>query len=210
MQLIRSLITPRPKWAELDDRELLDALNRGEEAALDELVARKTQPLLNMVSRMVGDLEEARDVVQVTFLRLWQHRDRYDPKWAPNTWIYRIASNLAIDHLRARRTRSDAEQPLTVHLRQVGGGDTEAPRGLDRLQHREIERIFHELAENLGEKQRQAFILREIEGLDSDEVAQIIGCRPSTVRNHVFAARRALRLALQDRYPEYLPKEDTE
>jgi RNA polymerase sigma-70 factor (ECF subfamily) len=205
VRLIRSLLPSRPRWAELDDRELLAALARNEEAALEELVARKTQPLLSMVSRMVHDLEEARDVVQVTFLRLWEHRDRYDPKWAPNTWIYRIASNLAIDHLRSRRTRQDSEEPLTVHLRQVGG-DGEMPRTLDRLQHREIDEIFRELSQELGEKQRQAFILREIEGLESDEVAEILGCRPSTVRNHVFSARRALQQALSERYPEYLPE----
>lgn len=209
MQLIRSLLTSRPRVAELDDRELLEALAQGEETALDEIVARKTQPLLAMVTRMVGDLEEARDVVQVTFLRLWEHRDRYDPKWAPNTWIYRIASNLAIDHLRARRTRSSSEEPLTVHLRQIAGGEGATQRGLDGLQQREIERIFHELAADLGDKQRQAFVLREIEGLESHEVAAIIGCRPSTVRNHVFSARRALQQALELRYPEYLPKEGT-
>jgi RNA polymerase sigma-70 factor (ECF subfamily) len=204
VRLIRSILSNRPRWAEVDDRELLAGLARSDESALDELVARKTQALLHMVVRMVGDEEEARDVVQVTFLRLWENRDKYDPQWAPNTWIYRIASNLAIDHIRARRTRDAGEEPLTHHLRQIGGGE-EAPRGLDRLQHRELERIFRELCADLSEKQRMAFILREIEGLESDEVAAILGCRASTVRNHVFSARRTLRAALEVRYPEYLP-----
>lgn len=207
MRLIRSILASRPAWADLDDRALLAGLARGDESALDELVARKTQPLLQMVSRMVSDEEEARDIVQVTFLRLWENRERYDSRWAPNTWIYRIASNLAIDHIRSRRSRDANEEPIKVHLRQIHGGEESGSHGLDRLQHREIGRIFEELAADLGEKQRLAFVLREIEGLASDEVAAILGCRPSTVRNHVFTARRALRQALEEHYPEYLPRE---
>ena len=99
----------REEMRQASDRDLLFALREGEEPALDELIDRKTNALVQMVYRMLGDREEARDIVQITFFRLWEHRDRFDQRWSPNTWIYRIATNLAIDHLRSRRSRQRSQ-----------------------------------------------------------------------------------------------------
>jgi RNA polymerase sigma-70 factor (ECF subfamily) len=187
--------------AEASDRDLLLALRDGDEDALGELIGRKTKPLLQLVSRILGDLEEARDVVQVTFFKVWENRCKFDERWSPNTWIYRIASNLAIDHLRARRSRERVHEPVRQHLRQVADG--RAHRDLSRLQQSEVGTIFRELAAALSEKQRMVFLLREVEGMSSPEVAVILGCRESTVRNHLFNARRFLRAELSRRYPEY-------
>jgi RNA polymerase sigma-70 factor (ECF subfamily) len=191
-------------WAEVSDRELLLAVRDGDEAALDELIGRKTRPLLQLVARILGDIEEARDVVQVTFFKVWENRRKFDERWSPNTWIYRIASNLAIDHLRARRSRERSHEPVRQHLRQVA--DSRAHRDLSRLQQGEVAAIFRELAGALSEKQRAVFLLREVEGLSSPEVAAILACRESTVRNHLFNARKLLRGELLRRYPEYVSR----
>jgi RNA polymerase sigma-70 factor (ECF subfamily) len=188
-------------WAEASDRDLLFALRQDDEAALDELIGRKTKPLLQLVSRILGDLEEARDVVQVTFFKVWENRRKFDERWSPNTWIYRIASNLAIDHLRSRRSRERSQEPVRQHLRQVADG--RAHHDLSRIQQSEVAAIFRELAAALSEKQRMVFLMREVEGLSSPEVAGILGCRESTVRNHLFNARKYLRGELLRRYPEY-------
>jgi RNA polymerase sigma-70 factor (ECF subfamily) len=140
-------------------------------------------------------------VVQVTFFKVWENRRKFDARWSPNTWIYRIASNLAIDHLRSRRSREKSHEPVRQHLRQVA--DSRAQRDLSRLQQTEVAAIFRELSTGLSEKQRMVFLLRELEGLSSLEVAEIIGCRESTVRNHLFNARKYLRKELLRRYPEY-------
>ncbi len=89
------------------DRELLERLRGGDERALDELVERKARPLLQLARRILGDSEEARDVVQLTFIRAWQNREKFNRRWSPNTWLYRIATNLAID-------RCGPEPPGTV------------------------------------------------------------------------------------------------
>jgi RNA polymerase sigma-70 factor, ECF subfamily len=193
--------SPRPSWAEMSDRDLLLAVRDGSEAALNELIGRKTKPLLQLAGRILGDLEEARDVVQVTFFKVWENRLRFDDRFSPNTWIYRIASNLAIDHLRSRRSREKCAEPVRQHLRQVADG--RAQRDLSRLQQGEVAAIFKELSTGLSEKQRLVFLLREIEGLSSLEVAEVVGCRESTVRNHLFNARKLLRRELIKRYPEY-------
>jgi RNA polymerase sigma-70 factor (ECF subfamily) len=191
----------RAAWPELGDRELLAAVRAGDEAAMGELIGRKTKPLLQLVFRILGDLEEARDVVQITFFKVWENRAKFDERWSPNTWIYRIASNLAIDHLRSRRSRERHQEPTRQHLRQVTDGRTQPD--MTRLQQGEIATIFRELSTGLSEKQRLAFLLREIEGLSSPEVAAVLGCRESTVRNHLFNARKHLRTELARRYPEY-------
>ena len=192
---------------EASDKELLWALRDGDETALDELIARKTEPLLKLAYRIVNDAEEARDIVQVTFLRLWQHRDRFDERWSPNTWIYRIATNLAIDHLRSRRSRQRSLEPMRLHLQ--GALDSRARRQRASLHEGEVMAIFHQLAAGLTEKQRTVFLLREVEGMSSREVAKIVGCRESTVRNHLFNARKYLRRELLERYPEYAPRDWT-
>jgi RNA polymerase sigma-70 factor, ECF subfamily len=207
LELVVSNRAARPQWRELSDRDLLLAMRDGgsgaaaDEAALNELIDRKTRPLLQLAQRILGDAEEARDVVQVTFFKVWENRRKFDDRWSPNTWIYRIASNLAIDHLRARRSREKGSEPVRQHLRQVADGRSQ--RDLSRLEQGEVAGIFRELATGLSEKQRLVFLLREVEGLSSQEVAEIAGCRESTVRNHLFNARKQLRRELVRRYPEY-------
>ncbi|HPA96513.1 MAG TPA: RNA polymerase sigma factor [Thermoanaerobaculia bacterium] len=199
--LVYSATRHRATLAEASDRELLAALATGDEAALQELIARKSRPLLQLTGRLLGDAEEAKDVVQLTFLRLWEHRDRYDERWSPNTWIYRIATNLAIDHWRSRKSRERGQEPFRLHL--LRRGEAAAGGQLAALEESEVGAIFRELAAGLSERQRLVFLLREIEGLSSQEVAAIAGCEESTVRNHLFNARKVLRRELVRRYPEY-------
>jgi RNA polymerase sigma-70 factor (ECF subfamily) len=200
-QLAFSRNRHRDQLRELSDKELLLLLQKDDESALDEIIERKMAPLIKTVQRILGDLEESRDIVQVTFFRLWEHRDRFDARWSPNTLIYRIATNLAIDHLRSRQSRQRATEPVRLHIQSAH--DERSRRDRTRIQEGEVMAIFEELAADLTEKQRVVFILREIEGLPSKEVAEIAGCRESTVRNHLFNARKVLRQSLASRYPEY-------
>ena len=152
-------------------------------------------------ARILGDDEEARDIAQLAFVRAWENLSRYDATWSFSTWLYRIASNLAIDVLRSRGSR---DRTHAAHLRLVG--DSVGPSAPRDLAEGEVRRIFAELTEVLTPTQRAAFVLREVEGLATDEVAQALGCSEATVRNHVFQARVTLRRELAARYPEYLPR----
>lgn len=195
----------RQERAELRDQtdlELIEAMQSDSELALDELIQRKAAQLVNLVSRVVGDAEEARDIVQVAFLRVWENRSRFNRRWSPNTWIYRIATNLAIDHRRSKMTRDRAIHPGGGLLRRV---EDQPQRTLIELEESEIGAVFERIAEGLTEKQRVTFLLRGLEGLSSREVGKILGCRASTVRNHLLAARKKLRHELQRLYPEYAP-----
>ncbi len=186
---------------EHDDRQLAALARGGDEAAFAALVRRHQAGVRRCAARILGDQEEARDIAQLAFVRAWENLAKYDAAWAFSTWVYRIASNLAIDVLRSRDSR---DRTHAAHLRLVG--DSVSPTAQRDLAEGEVRRIFAELAQLLTPMQRAAFVMREVEGMGTDEVAGALGCSEATVRNHVFQARATLRKALAARYPEYLPK----
>jgi RNA polymerase sigma-70 factor (ECF subfamily) len=198
-----------PAGAPAEERSSDQALERslagraagGDPDAFAELVLRRTPGVLAFLRRLLGDAEDARDVAQLTFVRVWENLDRYDPAWAFSTWLFRIAGNLAIDALRARGTRQRTE---AESFRLVKGARSVEPDGPALLAEGEVRRVFESCAGVLSEKQRLVFVLREFEDKESREVAQILGCRESTVRNHLFQARRLLRVEIRKRFPEFV------
>ena len=187
----------------VDDRELVRAARDGDEDAFADLVRRHSGGLHRSVARVVLDDAEAWDVVQMAFIRAWQRLDRYNPKWSFATWLYRIGTNLAIDVVRSRTSRLNAHRAGGEHQLRLVGSNDEPP---DRLGHEEVDGILRELVEELTPQQRTAFVLREVEGLETAEVAEILGCSVATVRNHVFQARKTLRREVERRFPEYVPE----
>ncbi len=211
------------------DRELMARSRAGETEAFRALFERKHRRVYLIAYQILGNPSQAEEVVQDVFLALWQHLDRYRPRFAVDTWLTRIATNRAIDVWRAqRREHPTAEQPrgkeghaTTGEIASgmssaaapaaggsLAGGRSEAGRNGDPeavARWHEVQAIWNELAELLPPQQRAAFVLREIEEAPTREVASILGCSASTVRSHVAEARRTLQAALSDRYPELLP-----
>jgi RNA polymerase sigma-70 factor (ECF subfamily) len=186
----------------MNDPQWIQSAREGDERAFAELVRRHSGGLHRAVARILADDAEAWDVVQMAFLKAWQKLDRYDPKYSFTTWLYRIGTNLAIDLLRSRTSRERAHKAGTEHrLRVVGSGESAGARADSG----EADDILRELVGVLTPQQRSAFVLREMEGLETAEVADVLGCSATTVRNHIFQARKALRRELRDRFPEYLP-----
>jgi len=186
----------------MNDLQWIQSAKKGDEDAYAELVRRHSAGLHRAVARILADDTEAWDVVQMAFLKAWQKLDRYDSRYSFTTWLYRIGTNLAIDLLRSRTSRERAHKAGTEHrLRLVGNGEG---AGL-RAESQEADGILRQLVGVLTPQQRSAFVLREMEGLETAEVADVLGCSATTVRNHIFQARKALRRELKARFPEYLP-----
>jgi RNA polymerase sigma-70 factor (ECF subfamily) len=186
----------------MNDREWIRGALEGDEEAFAQLVRRHSGGLHRAVARILADDTEAWDVVQMAFLKAWQRLDRYNPRYSFTTWIYRIGTNLAIDLIRSRSSRERAHKAGTEHrLRLVGSGES---AGL-RADGHEADGILRQIVEVLTPQQRSAFVLREMEGMETAEVAEVLGCSATTVRNHIFQARKALREEMRNRYPEYLP-----
>ena len=186
----------------VNDLQWVQSAKKGDEDAYAQLVRRHSGGLHRAVARILADETEAWDVVQMAFLKAWQKLDRYNPRYSFSTWLYRIGTNLAIDLIRSRTSRERAHKAGTEHrLRLVGTGESTGARA-DRS---ETDNVLQQLVGVLTSQQRSAFVLREMEGLETAEVAEVLGCSATTVRNHIFQARKALRRELRERFPEYLP-----
>jgi RNA polymerase sigma-70 factor (ECF subfamily) len=160
----------------MDDREVVRAARGGDEDAFAQLVRRHSGGLHRTVARVVRDDAEAWDVVQMAFIRAWQRLDSYDPRWSFATWLYRIGTNIAIDLVRSRASRHNAHRAGTEHHLRLVGGVEEAS---SRMDHQEVDGILRELVEVLTPQQRTAFVLREVEGMDTAEVRYPISRRGS-------------------------------
>ncbi|MEK7282605.1 MAG: RNA polymerase sigma factor [Acidobacteriota bacterium] len=178
----------------MDEQDLIRLAAEGDLEAFERLVERKRERVFWIACHIVGDRELARDVTQEVFLRLYRVIRRFRSGGRFDAWLHRIATNLSIDLLRHERPHRE-----TVALEEVREGGVAS----ETAQRRDIRRIFVTLSSLLSRKQRLAFVLREIEGLSTGEVAEILKTRESTVRNHVLQARRILQEELRRRYPEY-------
>ena len=186
----------------MTDRDWVRSAQDGDEEAFAQLVRRHSGGLHRAVARILADDTEAWDVVQMAYLKAWQRLDRYNPRYSFSTWLYRIGTNLAIDLLRSRSSRERTHKAHTEHrLRLVGAGEGAG----SRVDSSEADRILSQIVGVLTPQQRSAFVLREMQGLDTAEVAEVLGCSATTVRNHIFQARKALRREMRARFPEYLP-----
>ncbi len=202
MELVYSQRQKRQESAELPDRDLAIQARGGDMVAFETLVTRKTSAVVSLARRVVGNSEDARDVAQMVFLRVWNEIHRYDEKYSFNTWLYRIATNLAIDFLRSSRSRERAHG-ATLHIVREREESTasEATRSAEDA---ELTRLFETVSGRLSEKQKAAFVLREMQDCDTREIAEILGCGESTVRNHLFNARKILRREIGRLFPEFL------
>jgi len=202
MELVYSERLERKGLTEQPDRDLAIQARGGDMLSFETLVSRKTPAVVSLARRVVGNVEDARDVAQMVFLRVWKEIHRYDDKYSFNTWLYRIATNLSIDFLRSARSREKAHG-ATLHL--VREREESTAAGATRsAEDRELARLFETVSGRLSEKQKAAFVLREMEELETRDIAEILGCGESTVRNHLFNARRILRKEMARLYPEFL------
>lgn len=200
----------------MDEKDLIRRSAGGDLAAFEALVQERRERVFWIAYHVVGDHELARDVAQEVFLRLFRVMRRFRSGGRFDAWLYRITVNLGIDALRRERPHREAvplERPAggpgpgpRTEAEAVAGAPGppagESPTG-ETLRQREVRRIFAELSSLLGRKQRAAFILREIEGLSTEEVAAVLRTRASTVRNHILQARRILQEEMRRRFPEY-------
>lgn len=188
-----------------DEAQLIEAAAEGDRAAFAELVRLKRERVVRTARRIVGNAEDALDVAQAVFLKLWQGLGSFDRSRRFDTWMYRVTANTAIDLLRTR-----GAVPPAAPLPEEGSGHEPAAPARDADRALDLGRLaeaFRRLSADLAPQQRAVFVLRDIEGLPTDEVAAILGVAGSTVRNHLMQARRTLRAGLRRDYPDLVPDE---
>jgi RNA polymerase sigma-70 factor, ECF subfamily len=194
LRLMKDSLEP----TEPDDRQLVQSILAGDSEAFESLVRRKTGKVYSLCYRVIGNAEDAKDVAQLVFLKLWENLAKYDAAYAFDTWLYRMVTNVAIDWLRSRQSRDAAVNSTLRLVKLVEDADQSIS-----LQRKEIEAVFNDVSASLSPKQKAIFVMKEMEDLPSVEISRILGCRESTVRNHLFNARKIMQQQLRRRYPEY-------
>ncbi len=189
---------PTKETVEPDDRQLVETIRGGDPDAFEVLVRRKTSKVYSLCYRIIGNSEDAKDISQLVFIKLWENLEKYDPQYAFDTWLYRMVTNVAIDFMRNKQSRENA---VNSNLRLVKTS-SDAEQGTI-VQRKEVESVFNSVAQVLSPKQKTIFVMNQMDDLSSSEIAKVLGCRESTVRNHLFNARKLMQQQLRKRFPEY-------
>ncbi len=189
-----------PMRAEAGDIALVRRVQKGDKAAFDALVLKYQHKVLKLVQRYVRNPAEAEDIAQEAFIKAYRALPAFRGDSAFYTWLYRIAINTAKNALVAARRRPisydlDLQDSSQVHL-QARLADTETPEGLALTD--EIRRTVNEAIEALPEDLRTAIVLREVEGLSYEEIANTMECPVGTVRSRIFRAREAIDRSLRE------------
>ena len=190
------------------EAELLAGLQAGDAAAYRQMVEQNSAQVYSVALSLVGDEQEAEDVLQETFLSAFEALDRFEGRSKLSTWLYRIAYNASLMRLRKKgrmttfsldqphRAEVEREQPLSRHL--VDWTTLPDDQLLTAEARQEMDRAIAELPETL----RVTFVLRDIQGLSGAETADVLGITVQAVKNRLHRARLRLRDRLSDYFAE--------
>jgi RNA polymerase sigma-70 factor, ECF subfamily len=176
------------------DQQLVQRVQAGDKSAFNLLVLKYQHRVLKLVGRFVSDAAEAEDVAQDAFLKAYRALASFRGESAFYTWLYRIAINTAKNALVANRRRPvdfnlDLQDP-EQYERQARLKDEDTPEGV--LLTDEIREVVERAMEQLPEDLRRAIVLRELEGMSYEEIAEAMDCPVGTVRSRIFRAREAI------------------
>lgn len=182
--------------------DLVERAKAGDRPAFGQLVEVYQDKIYGYASRMLGDPDEAEDVAQETFVRAYRSLPHFRGAASFHTWLYRIASNLAIDVARRNRRQSTGNFSLDEPLESEEGDyereiadETGGPEQL--TQRREMQELVRQAVAELPEKLRAVVVLYELQGESYEDIAEILGCPLGTVKSRLFNARSQLKDMLE-------------
>ena len=188
--------------ASATDQEVVALARHGQDAAYRELVRRYERPVFSLVYRMVRDRELAEDLSQETFVKALNAIESYRPEFKLSSWIFKIANNAAIDHLRRRELDTlsldgspHAETPEAIEATALQIGDRQET-ALEEVEARELGGEIETAISRLRPEYRSCILLRHVEGRAYEEIAEILGLPLGTVKTYIHRARNELRLSL--------------
>ncbi len=173
------------------DIGLLDDCKRGDRQALDSLVRRYERPIFNAAYRMLGNPDEAADVTQTVFLKVFENLDRFNPKYKFFSWIYRIAINESINQLNSRkRTEPLADKDLLV---------SSSPGAEQLLDAGAISQDLQSVLMTIQEDHRSVIVLRHFSEYSYRQISEILQIPEKTVKSRLFSARKQMKIGLQEK-----------
>jgi RNA polymerase sigma-70 factor (ECF subfamily) len=187
-----------------EDKDLLDIIERakgGDQSAFQQIVDKYKTQVASIAYKMVGDYEDAKDISQIVFVKTYQNLVNFDTTKKLSTWLYRITINASIDFIRKHKKHKHEV------LDNIFGELKEKKQDVEKIYQRSlIKWAINDSMEALNPRQKAVFVLRDLEGLDIKEVAQITGMPQATVRWYLHRARSKLRSELTKHHPQVLKK----
>jgi len=188
----------------LPDADVAALAKEGREPAFRELVRRYERPVFSLIFRMVRDREMAEDLAQDTFIKVLNNIERYRPEFKLSSWLFKIANNVTIDHLRRRQLATvsldGSPHAATAAEAQATSLDVES-RGqsaLEAIESRELGSAIEQAIGKLRPEYRTCILLRHVEGRSYEEIAATLDIPLGTVKTYIHRARHELREALED------------
>jgi len=184
------------------DVQLMHGVRAGDEVCFELLLQKYRTPVIHFLGRMVRDRAQAEDLAQEVFLRVYRAREKYKPSAKFTTWLFRIATNLALNSVRDERHHlrnvSIDESFDAGEGREMARIDvaSPAPGALDGLLARQRARHIRRAILALPEKQRAAVLLHKYQGMDYDEIGRVLECSESALKSLLFRAYETLRVEL--------------
>lgn len=199
-----STYPPVVDYSRVDDRELVALAVDGRESAFREILTRYERPVFSLIYRMVRDRTLAEDLSQEAFVKAFHAIGRYDPRYKFSSWIFKIANNLTIDHLRKRKLdtvsidgsphATDADQQAQTRLVVESTGENP----LEYVEHRELGTLIERAIGQLRPEYKTAVLLRHVEGYAYEEIAEIMEVPLGTVKTYLHRARKELKVGLAE------------
>ncbi|MFC1735923.1 RNA polymerase sigma factor [Candidatus Hydrogenedentota bacterium] len=186
-------------YAKISDEDLVAYLKKGDDKAFAELMKRYKTRIYGIAYRYLGNSEDAADVAQEVFVKVYRHIDKYVARARLKTWIYRIAANSAMDKIRAKRRRGEDVAESLDEMREsgipepTGAGANPGSNPRKELECKEMGELLQAKLLALPENYRMVFVLRECRQLSYHEIAEVTGLPLGTVRSRLNQARRKLR-----------------
>ena len=194
---------PALDLANLPDADVVALAQRGRDAAYRELIRRYERPVFSLVFRMVRDRELAEDLSQDTFIKVLQHIDRYRPEFKFSSWLFKIANNVAIDHLRRRQldtvSMDGSPHAMTSDAVEATSFDVSVREesALERLEAKELGSSIEAAIAQLRPEYRACILLRHVEDKSYEEIAATLDLPLGTVKTYIHRARHELRGLLE-------------
>jgi RNA polymerase sigma-70 factor, ECF subfamily len=190
-------------YKKLTDQEIVALARQGREAAYRELIGRYQRPVFSLIYRLVRDREKSEDLAQDTFIKVLNALDRYDPSYKFSSWIFKIAHNTSLDHLRKK-------EPITLSLEGSPHAETASEQEASVIQALSTEETPEDYAASrelgatldvaigkLRPEYRTAIILCHVEGRPYEEIAETMGVPLGTGKTYIHRARNALKKELE-------------
>lgn len=189
---------------EQSDQEVVSLAKDGVDEAYRELIRRYERPVFSLVFRMVRNRELAEDLAQETFIKVLNAIQSYRPEFKFSSWVFKIANNAAIDHLRKRELdtlslegspHADTPELIEATALQIG---ERGENQLDEVANRELGGTIEEAIAKLRPEYRSCILLRHVEGRSYEEIAEMLNLPLGTVKTYIHRARNELRILLRE------------